>query len=88
MNDSKLYEAYLSIWKNRKGIENTDSSKEQLKKAILIELRDENSHPRIRKSIEKKFYYAIKRISESTLDNSFKMELIKYYLETMEEISH
>ncbi|QQZ11119.1 hypothetical protein [Heyndrickxia vini] len=88
MNDSKLLENYLSIWNNRSYHFNTHTAKEKLKELIIIELQDEQTHPRTRKTKEIKFYFAIKRLLNSSLTDSEKVALIQYYSEVMEEISH
>ncbi|WP_236001897.1 hypothetical protein [Heyndrickxia sporothermodurans] len=53
-----------------------------------MELHDEQTHPRTRKTKEMKFYLAIKRVANSSLTDSEKIALIRYYTEVMEEISH
>ncbi|WP_229592533.1 hypothetical protein [Rossellomorea vietnamensis] len=61
---------------------NNDISPEQvLKEAIKRELEDANSHPRVRKSIEVKYYLATKRITESDLSNDDKVRLIHLHIE-------
>ncbi|MGE6260336.1 hypothetical protein ACQKCU_21055 [Heyndrickxia sporothermodurans] len=88
MNESKLFEAYLSIWNNRKPQKGSNSTEDSLRKLVVVELLDEQTHPRIRKSVEVKFYYAVKRIIESSLNDSEKTALIQYYINVMSEISH
>ncbi|KYD08536.1 hypothetical protein [Heyndrickxia sporothermodurans] len=88
MNYSKLLEDYLSIWNNRSDSEHTLSPKEKLHELIIMELHDEQTHPRTRKTKEMKFYLAIKRVANSSLTDSEKIALIRYYTEVMEEISH
>ncbi|MEB6547782.1 hypothetical protein MXL46_01510 [Heyndrickxia sporothermodurans] len=88
MDYSKLLEAYLSIWNNRIDSDDTLSPKEKLHELIIMELHDEQTHPRTRKTKEMKFYLAIKRVANSSLTDSEKIALIRYYTEVMEEISH
>ncbi|MEK5523229.1 hypothetical protein B5V89_08460 [Heyndrickxia sporothermodurans] len=88
MDYSKLLEAYLSIWNNRIDSDDTLSPKEKLHELIIMELHDEQTHPRTRKTKEVKFYLAIKRVANSSLTDSEKIALIRYYTEVMEEISH
>lgn len=88
MNNMNLYEAYLRTWNNRNQESNKQPSKNKLKEAVLIELHDEMTHPRTRKAKETKFYYAVNRILNSTLNEEEKIALIQFYLKVMEEISH
>ncbi|MCM3453244.1 hypothetical protein M3685_04760 [Heyndrickxia oleronia] len=84
MNDEKLLELYLSIWNNRKSTNCHQKSEELLKAAVLSELLDEQTHPRLRVSKETKFFFAVQRISNSSLDLSEKMGLINYFIKQME----
>jgi len=81
----QLLNAYRSMWSSRSIISETNLSNEQCKSALLEaierDLRDELTHPRVRKSLEKKFHIAIKRIMSSVLTDSEKLELISVHLE-------
>jgi hypothetical protein len=80
-----LLNSYRSLWNNRQ-LDYTDSSAETvLKEAIKRDLLDENSHPRIRKNKEEKYYLAIKRIVESSLHEKDKLQLIQLYTESLTE---
>jgi hypothetical protein len=80
-----LLNSYRSLWNNRQ-LDYTDSSAEAvLKEAIKRDLLDENSHPRIRKNKEEKYYLAIKRIVESSLHEKDKLQLIQLYTESLTE---
>ncbi|MFD2680543.1 hypothetical protein [Bacillus seohaeanensis] len=80
-----LLNSYRSLWNNRQ-LGYTDSSAEAvLKEAIKRDLLDENSHPRIRKNKEEKYYLAIKRIIESSLHEKDKLQLIQLYTESLTE---
>jgi hypothetical protein len=80
----ELLNSYRNIWNNRILSEHGLSAEDVLKNAIQKELLDQNTHPRLRKSKERKFYFAVKRISESTLNYATKMELIRCYISLME----
>ncbi|MCA0147946.1 MULTISPECIES: hypothetical protein [Rossellomorea] len=73
--------SYRQIWKNRMLANNDVSPEQVLKEAIKRELEDANSHPRVRKSIEVKYYLATKRITESDLSNDDKVRLIHLHIE-------
>ncbi len=79
----KLLNEYRKLWNNRKLEEDTDAEN-ILKKAISRELRDENSHPRVRKTIYEKFYLAVKRIAHSDLDDKSKEALIQIHIHEAE----
>ncbi len=80
-----LLNSYRGLWNNRQ-LGYTDSSAEAvLKEAIKRDLLDENSHPRIRKNKEEKYYLAIKRIIESSLHEKDKLQLIQLYTESLTE---
>ena len=72
--------SYRQIWKNRMLVNDAASSEQVLKEAIKRELEDANSHPRVRKSIENKFFTATKRITESGLSNGDKVALIQLHI--------
>ncbi|MGG4168354.1 hypothetical protein ABEW00_12960 [Rossellomorea vietnamensis] len=73
--------SYRQIWKNRMLMEDDFSAEQVLKEAIKRELEDANSHPRVRKSIEVKYFTSTKRITESTLTNDDKVALIQLHIE-------
>ncbi|WP_404322311.1 hypothetical protein LG298_17955 [Cytobacillus firmus] len=79
----KLLNEYRKLWNNRKLQEDTDAEN-ILKKAISRELMDENSHPRVRKTIHEKFYLAVKRIAHSDLDDKSKAALIQIHIHEAE----
>lgn len=84
MKYTDLLKAYLSIWNNRSILINEESAENALMELINRELNDENTHPRLRKSKATKFHLAIKRVSESNLNDRDKLALIRFYLELME----
>lgn len=84
----ELLQAYLSIWNNR----SVQCEQQQDKEGILSELvrrelLDENAHPRVRKSVFEKFYYSMKRLSESDQSNDKIHALTKVYLSQMEQLT-
>lgn len=85
-NYSELLAAYRSIWNQRALDQAGEASQTILTESINRELLDENSHPRIRKSKEVKYYFAIKRILESSLSMESQHELIKLYTDQLEHL--
>jgi hypothetical protein len=85
-NYEELLNLYKRIWNNRDLKSDGRKAVEILKEAIVRELKDENSHPRVRKQKETKYYYAMKRITESSLTVNEKYLLIEFYTLQMEEL--
>ncbi|MCQ6276610.1 hypothetical protein JMM81_16985 [Bacillus sp. V3B] len=83
---ASLLNAYRSIWNNRSLVAEAGYEEDVLKEAILRELKDENSHPRVRRSHVEKYIFATKRIIESSITNEEKVSLIKLHLEIMEHL--
>ncbi|WP_260983644.1 hypothetical protein [Cytobacillus oceanisediminis] len=81
----KLLDEYRMIWNNRR-LESAQAPGKILREAILRDLRDENSHPRARKSLKDKYYLATKRIMESSLSTESKITLIRLHLELTDVI--
>lgn len=86
LNYNYLLTEYRSLWKNRMLTGDIDA-KEILKDAIARELKDENAHPRVRKSKHEKYYLATKRIIESTISEGNKQLLLKLHIEQMERMN-
>lgn len=80
-----LLNEYRMIWNNRR-LESGKKPEEILKDAILRDLKDENSHPRARKTLKEKYYLATKRIIEAALTSESKVMLIQLHLELAEAI--
>lgn len=78
-----LLNAYRSIWKNRRLSAETGHEEKVLKEAIFRELKDKNSHPRVRRLPAEKYVLATKRIIESSMTDEEKVLLIKLHLDTM-----
>lgn len=81
----KLLDEYRQIWQNRK-LQSDQGPEEILKEAINRDLKDENAHPRARRTLMEKYYLATKRILKATLDNESKLMLIKLHMELADEI--
>ncbi|SHQ81468.1 Uncharacterised protein [Mycobacteroides abscessus subsp. abscessus] len=80
----KVIEAYRSLWNNR--LLNEGDDEDVLREAISRELKDEFSHPRIRKQPHEKYYLATKRVIESDIESDMKLSLLVIHLEEMEKI--
>lgn len=73
-----MIEAYRKLWKNRADTE-TIETQEALEEKIVIELKDELTHPRTRKSIDEKLQLAMERIEQSDLGEQQKHQLSSLY---------
>lgn len=82
----RLLAEYRSIWNNRLLVTCEKNSEATLKEAIKRELLDENSHPRIRKNRYEKYYFAIKRVMNSTVSQEGKLLIIEMHNQIMEEV--
>lgn len=71
-------EAYRKIWPQRLSAASIESE-EEMERSIAIELRDELTHPRVRKSKEQKLALAVERIHAAPLEQEEKQELIEVY---------
>jgi hypothetical protein len=73
-----VIEAYQKLWPNRTGVE-TIRTEEELAQKILIELHDELTHPRVRKTKQQKLEIALSRIEQSDLTEAEKNSLSSLY---------
>lgn len=73
-----MIEAYRKLWKNRADAEEIKTEK-QLEQKIRIELKDELTHPRIRKPVKEKLAFAAERIEHSDLAELQKVQLLELY---------
>lgn len=71
-------EAYRKIWPKRMAAASIQTE-EEMERYIAIELRDELTHPRVRKSKEQKFELALERIHSAPLKPEEKNDLIDVY---------
>lgn len=83
---NELIQAYQTLFSNRQSalmIETTS----QLESAIQIELLDELTHPRVRKSPEQKLKIAYERIDKSTVNPAVKQQLKELYDSVYNEVN-
>lgn len=80
----KLIEGYRSLWNNR--LLNEGIDEDVLREAISRELKDEFSHPRVRKQPHEKYYLATKRVMDSALEPDLKLSLLTIHIEELEKI--
>jgi hypothetical protein len=73
-----VIEAYRKLWPSRSGTGSIGSI-EELEQKIQIELNDELTHPRVRKSRQEKLDMALQRIAESDLSTAEQTELAQLY---------
>lgn len=71
-------EAYRKIWPYRMAAASAGSV-EEMERMIIIELKDELTHPRVRKTIEQKLALAVERIRNASLQPEEQNELIETY---------
>jgi hypothetical protein len=81
-----LLNAYRSIWNNRSLTAEIGHEENTLKEAILRELKDENSHPCVRRVPAEKYVLATERTIESSIKDEEKVLLIKLHLDAVEEL--
>ncbi|MBB5355852.1 hypothetical protein HNR43_001830 [Anoxybacillus mongoliensis] len=82
----ELLEAYRSLWSNRSLPATENEAEKVLIDAIRRDLLDEMTHPRLRKSPYEKFSWAIKRIASSSLDAKQQYELVRLYVQQLENL--
>ena len=87
MDYEKILDEYRTIWNNRR-LQSDQSAEEILREAIQRDLKDENSHPRARRTLLEKYYLSTKRIVESSLSPGDKMKLIQIHIEQVETIEN
>jgi hypothetical protein len=85
MNNGELVQSYLKLWNNRKSPTEVNQVN-WLKQQVKQELLDENSHPRIRKTVPEKFLLCTNRIQESSLTENEKKTLVSLYREVMDQL--
>ncbi|GAA0336391.1 hypothetical protein GCM10008967_28450 [Bacillus carboniphilus] len=83
MNNQKLLPALSRLWNNRNIEEQTTPEK-----WIREDLLDEQTHPRLRKGKQERFYLAIKKITcADFLNAADKVALINLYIEVLEDLN-
>lgn len=73
-----MIEAYRKLWPQRAAAEEI-TTQQELEKYMLIELDDELTHPRVRKSRQQKLELALARIEQSDLSQTEKDGLAALY---------
>lgn len=73
-----MIEAYKRLWPDRKAVQHI-TTQDELETSIRVELNDELTHPRVRKSVEEKLELAVKRIGEAALTKEEQAALIQLY---------
>ncbi|PKH10172.1 hypothetical protein CXF70_12770 [Planomicrobium sp. MB-3u-38] len=73
-----MLEAFKKIWPQRHATANIESE-EDMQRYIVIELKDELTHPRVRKTKQQKLELAVERINHSPLEQQEKEQLIEEY---------
>ncbi|MGE6488739.1 hypothetical protein [Paenisporosarcina sp. NPDC076898] len=84
MND--VIQAYQSLFPFRQGTKSIETI-DQLKDSIRIELLDELTHPRVRKSPAEKLQIAIDRIEKSAIDLPEKVKLKEVYEDVYQTVN-
>lgn len=74
----KTIEAFRKIWPHREATVAVETEEEMVR-FIAIELKDELTHPRVRKTIQQKLDLAVQRINNSELEENDKEELRDIY---------
>lgn len=85
MDYEQLLSSYRVLWSNR-SLPIEQNALYTLEEAIKKDILDEMTHPRLRKSKEKKLIAAIKRIIQSSLTEHEKLELIHIHMMIYERL--
>ncbi|WP_286183543.1 hypothetical protein [Bacillus sp. ISL-55] len=85
MDYEKILDEYRTIWNNRR-LQSEQAPEDILREAIQRDLKDENSHPRARRTLMEKYYLATKRILEASLTSESKIILLQLHMELVEAI--
>ncbi|WP_456279113.1 hypothetical protein [Bacillus sp. AK128] len=85
-SNEELLNSFKLLWTNRRFNEEEEAS-HIIKQAIITDLKDELSHPRTRTTPHKKFYLAVKRITHSSIPEEDQLQIIKLYIEELEQLS-
>lgn len=78
ITEAELIQAYRSLFHYRKST-NSIETINQLEVSIKIELLDELTHPRVRKSPNEKLKLAYERIDDSVINTEEKLGLKQVY---------
>ncbi|MGD6815916.1 hypothetical protein ACQCVE_02430 [Metabacillus sp. 113a] len=85
MDGQHLLECYRRIWHNRR-LDSRLPPEEALEDALMRDLLDEGTHPRVRKSITDKYALSVSRVQDSLLQKEEKNELIIRYNTVMNRL--
>lgn len=85
MDYTLLLKEYREIWNNRR-LDSEENPEGTLLEAISRELKDENTHPRARRTVLEKYFLATKRIIDSSISYESKVLLIKLHNDMTEKI--
>ncbi|WP_096155432.1 hypothetical protein [Bacillus sp. FJAT-45066] len=87
MNTGELLIIYKNLW-NSRNLENVKDIDIEvvLKELMKRELKDELTHPRVRKNPYEKFYFAVTRITNAEITDEEKVALISRFKGVMEGI--
>lgn len=80
-----LLEQYRLLMHNRE-LPIQENSEKTLSEAMKSELRDEYTHPRLRRPLYEKFYIAVKRVLQSSMTSEDKMHFIEMYKTLAEQL--
>ncbi|HSI66305.1 MAG TPA: hypothetical protein VK947_02750 [Planococcus sp. (in: firmicutes)] len=79
-----MINAYKKLWQHRAAVQSI-SSEAEMEQQILIELNDELTHPRVRKSKGQKLALALERIEQANITDEEKEALKSFYKEAAAE---
>ncbi|MFZ3588772.1 hypothetical protein ACOI1C_05705 [Bacillus sp. DJP31] len=81
-----LLKSFQQLWNNR-SIEMNIDSLSIIQKTIIMDLKDELSHPRARSTPQKKFDLAVKRILTSSISGEDQQQIIRLYEEELARLN-
>lgn len=73
-----MIDAYKKLWQHRAAVQSI-SSETEMKQQVVIELNDELTHPRVRKSKQQKLALALDRIEQANITDEEKEALTSFY---------
>jgi len=83
---NEIIQAYKTLYPFRQA-STTITTFEQLEQSIRIELLDELTHPRVRKTPSDKLQIAVGRIENSDISAILKVQLIQLYKTVFESVN-
>lgn len=83
---NEIIQAYQTLFPFRQASSSIKKI-EQLEGIIRMELLDELTHPRVRKTTVEKLQMAYERIENSSLSDNLKMELKKLYMTVYKNVN-